>query len=123
MGTSAAKLERANLEQSIREIVMGLLSELGNPRALEEFSRKGEAAHLERDLGLGSLERVELMLRLDNTFSIHLPEKVVAEAGTASDLLEAVLRQLSAALNEACIDDSRVTPATRTRDLHPAIPG
>ncbi|MGH7839345.1 MAG: hypothetical protein ACREQC_16175, partial [Candidatus Binataceae bacterium] len=64
MGTSAAKLERTNLEQVIREIVAELLGELGNPRALDECARQGTAAHLERDLGLGSLERVELMLRL-----------------------------------------------------------
>ena len=122
MGTSAAKLERTNLESAIREIVTTLLRELGNPRALEEFARKGEAAHLERDLGLGSLERVELMLRLDNAFSIHLPEKVVAEADTPADLLEAVLQQLSISPNDTSTDDSRVS-SMRIRDLHPAIPG
>ncbi|MHB8413402.1 MAG: AMP-binding protein [Candidatus Acidiferrales bacterium] len=95
MGTSAAKLERTNLEQSIREIVTQLLRELGNPRALDEFTRKDATAHLERDLGLGSLERVELMLRLDNAFSIHLPEKIVAEADTVANLLDAVVQQLA----------------------------
>ncbi|HXT74524.1 MAG TPA: acyl carrier protein, partial [Candidatus Angelobacter sp.] len=123
MGTSAAKLKRTQLEPAIREIVTTLLRELGNPCALEEFSRKGEAAHLERDLGLGSLERVELMLRLDNAFSIHLPEKVVAEADTAADLLEAVVQQLSSSPNDASADDSRVSSTSRIRDFHPAIPG
>ena len=122
MGTSAAKLERTNLEPAIREIVTTLLRELGNPRALEEFARKGEAAHLERDLGLGSLERVELMLRLDNALSIHLPEKVVAEADTSADLLEAVLQQLSSAPNDTSTDDSRISPTSRIRDFHPPIP-
>ncbi|MGB6483097.1 MAG: AMP-binding protein [Candidatus Acidiferrales bacterium] len=92
MGSSAAKLERTSLEQSIRQIIVQLLRELGNLRALEEFNRKGTAAHLERDLGLGSLERVELMLRLDKAFSIHLPETVVAEANSVADLLNAVLQ-------------------------------
>ncbi|MGC1292447.1 MAG: AMP-binding protein [Candidatus Acidiferrales bacterium] len=92
MGSSAAKLERTNLEQNIREIIAQLLRELGNLRALEELGRKGGAAHLERDLGLGSLERVELMLRLDRAFSIELPETVVAEANSVADLFEAVLR-------------------------------
>ena len=122
MGTSAAKLERTNLEQTIREIVRGLLRELGNPRAIDEFARKGEAAHLERDLGLGSLERVELMLRLDNAFSIHLPEKVVAEADTAADLLDAALRQLSNTANDTRMDDTRGTIAAYTQDAGRAIP-
>jgi len=107
-------------------LVFGHVEEFGdlrNPRALEEFARKGEAAHLERDMGLGSLERVELMLRLDNAFSIHLPEKVVAEADTAADLLEAVLQQLSSSPNDVSTDDSRVPSTSRIRDFRPAIPG
>ncbi len=95
MGSSAAKLERASLEQTIRENVAQLIRELGNLQALEELNRKGGEAHLERDLGLGSLERVELMLRLDKAFSIQLPESVVGEATTLSDLLAAILRQFS----------------------------
>ena len=93
MGSTAAKLERTSSEQEIQKTVIQLLRELGNARALEEFGRKGSAAHLERDLGLGSLERVELMLRLDKVFSIELPETVVAEANSVADLLHAVLQQ------------------------------
>jgi fatty-acyl-CoA synthase len=93
MASSAAKLERANILQVTREVVDQLLRELGNPRASDEFARCGPAAHLERDLGLGSLERVELLLRLDSAFSIHLPENVVAEADTVADLVEAVAEQ------------------------------
>ncbi|MFZ0639543.1 MAG: AMP-binding protein [Candidatus Acidiferrales bacterium] len=100
MGSSATKLERTSLEQSIREIIVQLLRELGNLRALEEFNRKGTAAHLERDLGLGSLERVELMLRLDKALSIQLPETVVAEANSVADLLNAVLQHPSEQKNE-----------------------
>lgn len=95
MGSSAAKLERASLEQTIKENVAQLVRELGNPQALDELNRKGAETHLERDLGLGSLERVELMLRLDKAFAIQLPEAVVGEANTVSDLLAAVLRQFS----------------------------
>ena len=92
MGSSAAKPERTSLEATIREIILQLLGELGNLHALEEFGRKAAAAHLERDLGLGSLERVELMLRLDKAFSIQLPETVVAEANSVGDLFNAVLQ-------------------------------
>lgn len=95
MGSSAAKLETASLEKTIHEITAQLVRELGNPQAVEELSSRRGDAHLERDLGLGSLERVELMLRLDKAFSIQLPENIVAEATTVSDLAAAVLKQLS----------------------------
>ena len=100
VGTSATKLERSNIEQGIGEIIGQLLRELGNTRALDEFEEKKSAAHLERDLGLGSLERVELMLRLDAAFSVELPEKVVTEANTPDDLAAAVARALAIPVRE-----------------------
>jgi fatty-acyl-CoA synthase len=90
MVESAAKLERVNLEQKTREVIVHLLRELGNSRAFGELDRRGGTAKLERDLGLGSLERVELMLRLNKAFSIQLPETLVADANSVADLLEAV---------------------------------
>lgn len=101
MGSASTKLERSNLEQTVREIVARLLRELGNGRALEEFASKQSAAHLERDLGLGSLERVELLLRLDKAFSIQLPENVLAEANTVSDLLKSVQQHVAGSAGEA----------------------
>lgn len=41
----------------------------------------------ERDLGLDSLARVELMLRLGQAFGIELPMEALSEADTPSDLL------------------------------------
>ncbi len=46
---------------------------------------------LEKDLGLDSLGRVELLLRLERAFGISLPEQVLASAETPRDLLRAVL--------------------------------
>ena len=104
MGTSATKLERSSIEQGINEIIRELLRELGNTRAVEEFEHKKTAAHLERDLGLGSLERVELMLRLGTAFSVELPEKVVAEANTPDDLSAAVARALAIPVREGEVE-------------------
>ncbi|MDW7771981.1 MAG: AMP-binding protein [Desulfobulbaceae bacterium] len=42
---------------------------------------------LERDLGLDSLSRMELLARLENIFHIRLPEQVMATAETPRDLL------------------------------------
>ena len=39
-------------------------------------------ASLERDLGLDSLGRAELMARLERTFAVRLPEEVLASAET-----------------------------------------
>lgn len=46
---------------------------------------------LERDLGLDSLARVELLARLEQRFAVTLPESVFAGADTPRDLLRALL--------------------------------
>ena len=91
MATSARKLGRTDLEAQVCDIVRQLLAELGSFHAIEAV--RG-SAHLERDLGLGSLERVELFLRLDRAFGAHLPERIVAE----SDTLDDVIASLAAAI-------------------------
>jgi acyl carrier protein len=45
---------------------------------------------LERDLGLDSLGRVELVQRLERTYGLKLPETTLAEAETPRDLLKAL---------------------------------
>jgi len=49
------------------------------------------ASQLDRDLGLGSLERVELLARIETAFGVRLPDRVVAEANTPEDLAKALL--------------------------------
>ncbi len=88
MATTSRQLDRAAIQEEVAAAVRQLLAELGSHRALGAL--RG-AAHLERDLGLGSLERVELMLRLGAAFGAHLPERVVAEADTVDDLVEVLL--------------------------------
>src|SRR5205085_5668079 len=46
---------------------------------------------LERDLGLDSLARVELMLRIEREFAASLPEQALASSETPRDLLRFVL--------------------------------
>lgn len=75
--------------------VRQLLSELGGERGLEELAARGTSAHLERELGLGSLERVELMLRLGDACGVRLPDRVVAEADSVQDLIDAILQEES----------------------------
>src|SRR5271155_3559641 len=93
MGATGTKLDRkpavaAQALASVRQ----LLLELGSSRGMEELVARGTKAHLERELGLGSLERVELMLRLGDSCGVRLPDRVVAEADTVQDLVDAILR-------------------------------
>ena len=48
-------------------------------------------ASLERDLGLDSLGRVELLARLERAFTVRLPEDVLGAAESPRDLLTALL--------------------------------
>src|SRR5271155_5235901 len=94
MGATGTKLDRkpavaAQALASVRQ----LLVELGSARGMEELVARGTKAHLERELGLGSLERVELMLRLGDACGVRLPDRVVAEADTVEDLIRAILRE------------------------------
>ena len=54
-------------------------------------------SNLERDLGLDSLERAELLLRLERLFGVRLPVRTLATAETPRDLLRAVLAGATAA--------------------------
>jgi acyl carrier protein len=47
---------------------------------------------LDRDLGLDSLARVELLLRVEKTFGVHLPDEVLEQAETPRQLLRALGR-------------------------------
>ena len=81
------------MEAQALAAVRQLLVELGGARGLEELAARRSQAHLERELGLGSLERVELMLRLGDACGVRLPDRVVAEADTVQDLIDAILRE------------------------------
>src|SRR5271154_2484943 len=93
MGATGTKLDRKPaVEAQALAAVRQLLVELGGSRGMEELVARGTKAHLERELGLGSLERVELMLRLGDACGVRLPDRVVAEADTVQDLVDAILR-------------------------------
>ena len=78
---------RASVERRVLGIVAGLVGELGGPPAARA---PGLDDVLDRDLGLGSLERVELLLRIEKACGVRLPDSVMAEASTTRDLARAV---------------------------------
>ena len=59
--------------------------------AREHSAQVAPAANLELDLGLDSMERVELMVALENAFHASIPESRVAELYTVRELIDAVL--------------------------------
>jgi fatty-acyl-CoA synthase len=93
-GTQSGRTE--SVEACALATVRELLRELGINRGIEELVARGTKSHLERELGLGSLERVELMLRLNDAFGVQLPERVMAEASTVQDVIDAVRREEAA---------------------------
>jgi len=78
---------RAGVERQLLAIVGELVGELGGATVTPSLDDS-----LERDLGVSSLERVELLLRLERAFGIRLADAVMAEAITLHDLVTAVLR-------------------------------
>ena len=88
MATPATQLDHTAVRERVLEIVRGLLEELGSQGALPMLS---PASHLDRDLGLGSLERVELLARLESAFGVRLPDRAAAEANTPENLTQAIL--------------------------------
>jgi 1-acyl-sn-glycerol-3-phosphate acyltransferase len=84
MATLLPRSQRAAIEAQVLAIVRDLLQELGNSAAISALSA---SARLERDLGLGSIERVELITRLERSLG-PLPESA-AEAARVADLITA----------------------------------
>ena len=78
-------------------IVRALYAELH--RAEPDLQSVTLQSALDRDLGLDSLSRVELLLRLEQQFGVHLSENTLATAETVADLLRAVTSAV--ALGEA----------------------
>ena len=68
-------------------VVRELLRELDSPRAAEHASLDSS---FERDLGLGSLERVELLVRVERAFDGRLPDDVAQQGATPAEWLRAL---------------------------------
>jgi len=69
---SAGDKPRVDDEERILEVVRELARETGGPRVASAVT---PTASLERDLGLGSLERVELLLRLESALGREVGDR------------------------------------------------
>jgi len=77
------------IEQQVVEVVRGLVMELGVHRAIQAVE---PSASLDRDLGLGSLERVELLLRMEKAFSVRLSDQAMARVETPRGIAQEILQ-------------------------------
>ncbi len=76
-----------DIEDQLLSITRQLLVDLEHQRALNVVSM---SADLQRELGIGSVEKAELLHRTEQAFNIALPEILLAEAETLQDLAEAI---------------------------------
>ncbi len=73
---------------------------------------------LEKELGLDSLARVELVLRLEREFGTSLPEQALATGETPRDLLRFLL---SSAGQAPRVADTSVASLSRSTDVRPPL--
>ncbi|HVX77960.1 MAG TPA: AMP-binding protein [Bradyrhizobium sp.] len=71
-------------------VIRGLVRELHPQRS--RFIDVSSASRIERDLGIDSLARTELVLRIERAFHVHLPPQTIGEAETVEDLARALER-------------------------------
>lgn len=121
MAQSATKLERVQATERVHQVILQFLQEMGSPQIVTLFEQRGWPSHLEKDLSLGSLERVELMLRIDAALDIHLPDQTLTDAQTAGDLLDAALAEdVTIAAPAGAVTTSPQTPVHGPATAMPA---
>ena len=91
-----AEFHRDNVIALVRDLVRDLHPQRSRFIEVEPSSR------IERDLGIDSLARTELVLRIDRAFHVHLPARAIGEAETIEDLVHS-LEQAGPALDHAAL--------------------
>ena len=102
-------MDRPSREGELITVVRELVHEL-SPQRL----KRGDvtlASRLDRDLGIDSLARTELVLRIERSFRVRLPVTEVAEMETVADLLKALEHGAPGGLTAYATD---VAEGTRT---------
>ncbi len=98
--------------EALLEQVRQLAKELHPRRKYSQHITLDNA--LDRDLGFDSLSRVELLLRLERTFGVNLPEHLLASAETPRDLWRTLISAGATGRREV---SSRVKPIVELDDM------
>ncbi|MBE9536683.1 MAG: AMP-binding protein [Proteobacteria bacterium] len=91
------------------ELISQLVDELHTRKGRTELSLD---SLIERDLGIDSLGMVELLHRVEDRFSVVLPEQVLSSSETPRDLLRAVLAAGSGAAKTEALPRPYILPET-----------
>ena len=113
MGVNSQR--RSDVEAAIMEAVRALLRELGSSEAAQRAALRSS---LDRDLGLGSLERVELLVRLESALGVRLPETGAQLAESPADWVRIALEA-----NGDGTSSARWPIIQPTREAYPAPAG
>lgn len=100
--SSHSKVDRTKVAKQTIHIVAGLARELRGDRNHTIVANAD--SDLDRDLGFDSLGRAELILRLNQAFQVQLPDKLLADAKSPSDLVDAILAAEPAIAQSAALD-------------------
>jgi 1-acyl-sn-glycerol-3-phosphate acyltransferase len=76
------------LRRNLTALVHDLVRELHPQRS--RFIEVEPSSRIERDLGIDSLARTELILRIERAFHVHLPAQAIGEAETVGDLVRSL---------------------------------
>jgi 1-acyl-sn-glycerol-3-phosphate acyltransferase len=98
--------------RALAAVVTELVRELHPQRS--RFLEIEPTSRIERDLGIDSLARTELILRLERAFRVRLPAQTIGEAETVADLLRA--------LEQAAPARGRAALATPSPAALPSVP-
>lgn len=77
-------------KEIITERILELLEDYGNVKHPEKISAK---ASFSKDLGLDSLDTVELLMEVENEFSILIPDHEADELNTVSQTIDYISSQ------------------------------
>jgi fatty-acyl-CoA synthase len=118
VATTSTNLDLPGVRERVLEVLRVLLEELGSHGAIPQLST---SSSLDRDLGLGSLERVELLTRLEDAFGVSLPDSLAAQANTPEDLASGILAAPGTeAGDQEEVSAQRVSEATQQRQREAA---
>ena len=87
MAAQAPQVQPITVEQQVVDIVRELLLQQGKERAAASLK---PSSQFERDLGLASLDLVELMVRCETKLEIELPDGIAEQADTPSGWAKAI---------------------------------
>ncbi len=109
--------DRAAITARVLEVARRLLAEIHGTEPAD--AAVGLDSSFERELRLDSLSRAELLVRLERTFAVDLPEDLLARAESLRDLVAEITAALDTAGGET---GKRTRPTASSIATRPAAP-